>query len=208
MVGVEKLKMNKGFTLVEMLTTVLVFSIVVGTTTGIFVSAVRVQRYTLATQELLDQTSYALEYMNRFLRMARKDDIRGSSCLVGTKVNYENPIVLPDPQPDTTRIKFLNYKGECQEFFRDWNAVDGVYQLTVKEKIGTAAEASFALTSEKFDVTFLEFAITGEEQAPADTNQPRVTISLEIEAKSSFLQPRPKIRVQTTISQRDLDLEE
>jgi len=67
------IKMNKGFTLVEMLITALVFSIIVGVATGLFISAIRLQRYNLTYQRLLDQTSYVMEYTARAIRMAKKD---------------------------------------------------------------------------------------------------------------------------------------
>jgi len=188
---------KNGFTLVEMLVTVTVFSLIVGTSTGIFVSAIKIQRYNLATQELLNQTSYALEYMDRFLRMARKDMTGTCLTVAGAGANYENP-------SDNTAIKFLNYNGQCQEFYREWNAAAQVYQLKV-DLDTTIPWNELPLTSEKFNVTSLVFQISGEEQT--DFLQPRVTIFMTIEAVSSA-QPKPKLTVQTTISQRALDLEE
>ena len=68
------LNKNKAFTLIEMLVAALIFSIVIGAATGVFVSAIKLQRYNLAHQQLLSQVSYAVEYMDRAIRMAIKDD--------------------------------------------------------------------------------------------------------------------------------------
>lgn len=189
---------NKGFTLVEMMATLVIFSIIVGSAIGIFVSVIRIQRYSLATQELLDQASYALEYMSRFLRMARKDDI-AIDCLFGAKTNYENP------GGDSSKIRFVNYKtpAQCQEFSREWDASAGVYYLAVEF---ADSGNKFPLTSDKFNLVSLKFNIIGEQQT--DTNQPRVTIFMEIEGKSSLFQPQPRLKIQTTISQRNLDVQE
>lgn len=182
-------KMNRGFTLVEMMVTVLIFSIVVGAVIGIFVSTIRVQRYNLVYQQLLDQTSYAMEYMSRAIRMAVKDD--GVGC-ISSGLNYY--------QSAPSRIKFVNYDGKCQEFSREWNSTKEVYQLKVEFDSG----GKIPLTSDDFDVTSLNFEVTGAPGSEhGDNVQPRVTIFMEIQGKGSKLQP--KITMQTTISQRNLD---
>jgi len=183
---------SQGFTLVEMLVTVTVFSLIVGTSTGIFVSAIKIQRYNLATQELLNQTSYALEYMDRFLRMARKDMTGTCLTTAGAGANYENP-------SGNATIQFLNYNGVCQKFYL------GGSKLMVDLDVSDSFAGEFDLTSGKFNVTSLKFQIAGEQQT--DIYQPRVTIFMTIESNSP-IQPKPKLTVQTTISQRALDLEE
>ena len=68
------MKRNKGFTIIEMLVAVTIFTLVTGSITGLFISSIRSQSKVLTTQKLLDEASYAMEYMGRFLRMAKKDD--------------------------------------------------------------------------------------------------------------------------------------
>jgi len=171
-----------GFTLVELLVTVAIFSLIVSAASGVFVSALKAQRRSLATQELLDQTSFLMEYMSRAIRMAKKDDLAGVNCLSGNKINYE-----------LTRsglgIKFRNYKDECQEFYLDGNQL--------KE---AKAGSLYALTSNHLRVSKFNINLSGQTQT--DDLQPRVTLFLEIEGKE-----KSKIRLQTTISQRNLDIE-
>jgi prepilin-type N-terminal cleavage/methylation domain-containing protein len=100
-------KMRMGFTLVEMLVVIGIFSLIVGAISGIFLSGILSQRRILAEQEISDQTSYLLEYIGRALRMAKKDDLDGVNCLLGDKVNYEI-------NSAKNEIKFRNYKDECQ----------------------------------------------------------------------------------------------
>lgn len=181
--GVDK----KGFTLVEMLVAVSIFTLVVGMATGIFVSALRAQKQSLASQQLLDQISYAMEYMSRALRMATKD-LTGA-CITA-KSNYENP------GGDTSKIRFINHlqDDDCQEFFLEDN------YLKYKIKIG-ADEETLALTSDDLKVNSLNFNLSGQFQPPTDYLQPKVTISLDIEGKE-----QSKIKIQTTVSQRNLDI--
>ncbi len=183
MIGVNK----KGFTLVEILVAVSIFTLVVGMATGVFVSALRAQRQSLASQQLLDQTSYAMEYMSRALRMATKD-LTGACITV--KSNYENP------GGDTSKIRFINHlqDDDCQEFFLEDNC------LKYKIKIGAAEETS-ALTSNDLKVKNFDVNLTGETQTESPNLQPKATIFLEIEGKE-----QSKIKIRTTISQRNLDI--
>jgi len=185
---------SEGVTLIEMLVAVTIFGITIGAISGLFISGIRTQRRVLATQELLDQTSYALEYMGRALRMAKKDTNR--TCLTTANYNYENP-------SGVSTVRFINYNGICQEFFSENN------QLKEKKSSdGTAANlppSGTPITSDKLQVNFLKFNLSGEAQPPTDNLQPRVTIFMEIEGRGPVGE-RPKIQIQTSISQRDLDV--
>lgn len=180
--------MKKGFTLIEMLVAVAIFFIVVSIPTGFFVLSLKSQKRVLALREIIDNSSYALEYTSRALRMARKDDIEiggvVKDCLSGDKVNYE---ITNGGQG----IKFRNYLDKCQKFY-----LSGT-QLREWKDDGT----DLPLTSDNLEITLLEFYLSGATQG--DSLQPRVTILFEIQKKG---QPGTKIHLQTTISQRNLDV--
>lgn len=170
-------KSGGGFTLTELLVTVAVFSLIVSAASGVFVQALKTQRWALATQELSDQTSFLIEYMSRAIRMAKKD-ITG--ICIDPKLNYK----IVD-----NGIEFLNYKGECQKFYLEGN------QLKEK-RAGVISE----LTSAHLKVSNFNINLLGQTQE--DNLQPRVNFFLEIEGKE-----KSKIRLQTTISQRNPDIE-
>jgi len=176
------LKSQKSFTLVELLVTVAIFSLIAGAASGVFVQALKAQRKSLATQQLLDQTSYLAEYMSRAIRMAKKDSL--GAC-IDAKLNYK----IVD-----NGIEFLNYQGECQKFYLDYNP-PATPQLK-EEKGGVVSE----LTSASLKVSNFNVNLLGETQT--DNLQPRVTFFLNIEGKE-----RSKINLQTTISQRNPDIE-
>jgi len=178
---------NKSFTLIEILVAVTIFSLIMGIASGIFISAIKAQRKTLAYQQLLDQTSYIMEYMSRALRMAKKDDIGGVNCLNPDKVNFE---VTHSGQG----IKFRNYQDICQEFY-----LDGI-QLN-EEKDGVVLE----LTSTNLQVLYFNVNLIGETQI--DNLQPRVTLLLNIKGTGEKPEQKPEIKIQTTISQRNPDIE-
>jgi prepilin-type N-terminal cleavage/methylation domain-containing protein len=191
---------NKGVSLIEMLTAVAIFAITVGAISGLFISAIRSQRRVLATQELLDQTSYVMEYMGRALRMAKKE-LNASTCLSAYGLNYE---IATIPGTGKNGLKFINYYGICQGFFLD-NDVDGDGDDDqLKEWI--EGQTPLPITSDKLDIENLQFNLSGKAQPPADYLQPRVTIFLEMWGRETIGMERPKIQIQTSISQRNLDV--
>ena len=221
----KSIKLSRGFTLIELIVVIAVFLFVVGTAVGIFISIVRHQRIILSEQELLNQTSFALEHMSKALRMAGKD-LTGE-CLGGqdyARYNY----LLTHKNPSTgfyEGIKFINQsdinektgKAVCQEFYLDIDDSDPEYIITVLKEIKDDGPW-VALTSDKFTINFIRFGINGENGSSDDPIgaagdngiQPRVTIYLDIQTKikgvdGQLVQPAKKI--QTTISQRDLNVQ-
>jgi prepilin-type N-terminal cleavage/methylation domain-containing protein len=181
------MRKKNGFTLIELLVALAIFSIVVGISMAIFLSALQIQRKALALERLLDQTNYVMEYMSRALRMAKKQTAEFPVCLSQNGLNYE-----------ITRagkgLKFLNYQGICQEFFLDVNL------KRLKELKGGSEEF---LTSSELEVESFNIKVSGASEQ--DTDQPRVTLFLKIKGKGQKPEEKPEIKIQTTISQRDLD---
>jgi len=194
---------NKGESLIEILAAVTVFAITIGAISGIFISAVRSQRRVLATQELLDQTSYVLEYTGRALRMAKKE-LNAPTCLSSNGLNYEIPLAYQIGGDENLGrgIRFINHlqNDDCQEFFLDGN------QLKYKIKIGTVDETTLDFTSTKLQVNSLKINLSGKTQPLTDYLQPRVTIFLEIFGRGPVGE-KPKIQIQTSVSQRELDVQ-
>ena len=186
------MKNSKGYTLIEVLISVAIFGIIIAGPTGLFVLSLRNQNMSLALGETIDNTSHAVEYMSRALRMARKDKI--GNCIT-QNYNYENP------SADTSKIRFLNYQGYCQEF-----SLSGSQIMQKKSTDGTSGgllDTDAYLTSDDLSISNFQFLIVGGGQE--DNLQPRITIVFHI-AKSSAGTGLPAINVQTTVSQRNLDV--
>ncbi len=194
-ITIKKRIQNKGFTLVELLVSISVFSLIVSAMSGAFVSTIRAQRKSVAFQQLLEQTSYLEEYMSRAIRMARKD--LSGDCLItaGAKQNFETNL-------DRNRIRFLNYQGICQEFFLDVN------QIKERKSIdGTAANFQTPLPLTSGNLQVESFKIGPSDSWDQDDNeQPRVTLFLYIKGAGLKPEEQPEIKIQTTISQRNPDV--
>ena len=181
---------QEGFTLIEMLVAMAVFSTVMGIITGIFITGIRQQKTALDSQIVLDQTSYALEYISRALRFAKKE-MSSPACLSQNGLNLEKT-------HGGSGIKFINHlqNDDCQEFFLENN------QIKYRRKIGQPEENTLPLTSVKSEVVSFKFDLAGEWQA--DGLQPRITIFSEIKSAGASGQSQ---KIQTSISQRNLDVE-
>lgn len=187
---------KKGFTLAEVLVAVSVFSILVVIMSSAFIHALKIQRYNLAHQGLLDQTSFAMEYMSRHIRMA-KTRIAGMSNLACNNVDPNRNYHV-----DGGTIQFIQYRYEsgqvnptlvCTEF----SLSGGRLRETVRD-MNTGAEIFESyLTSDNLAVTNFEVQVEDELQ-----KQPLVEINLDIEHDAD---DTIKIEIQTSISQRDLN---
>jgi prepilin-type N-terminal cleavage/methylation domain-containing protein len=190
--------MKKGFTLIEFLVAMGIFSLISGSVAGFFVSSLRAQRKALASQELLDNTSFLLEYIGRALRMAKKD--KTGSCLGGAFSGYNFINVGSD-----SAIRFLNSGSICQQF--EYNIVKKqLYEKVSSNESYLNFDSARPLSPSDFQINSIQFKLYGEKQSETPMLQPKVKIFLEIETKAPNPAFRSKIRIQTTISQRNLDV--
>lgn len=170
---------QQGFTLLELLIAISLFSVVIIGAIGLFISLIKNQQALLDRAYVLNTLSYSTEYMSKAMRMAQKDTT--ASCIG----SMENFILV-----DNSHIKFKNYNNECQEFYLENQA------LKVK-KSGIAQN----LTPSSVIVEALNFVLTGEDQY--DALQPKVSFILKAKVVNSSA---PSFLIQTTISQRMLDI--
>ncbi|MEA3453257.1 MAG: prepilin-type N-terminal cleavage/methylation domain-containing protein [Patescibacteria group bacterium] len=184
----NKSSKENGFTLVEVLVAAAIFGTLMVAITGIFISALRVEKGVLSSKKVLGQISYAAEYMTRALRMAEKDQtglcVRDVPLGSGIYANYESIV--------ESEIIFKNalQDGDCQRFFLEDNQI----------KYETSPGVIVELTSSDIIVENLKFEISGETEG--DDLQPFVTIYMEAYAEKSI----SKLKIQTSVSQRNLDI--
>lgn len=191
--------MKKGFTLVEILVAVTIFVIAITVVSSLFIQAIRGQRRNLAYQELLDQTSYVMEYMSRSIRMAKRAD---GVCTGDPDKNYATT-TWALAWGEIKCLHFKNYKEECQYFCLNSTSTKRLITTTTASLlVGMPAESDFDyLTSP--DLTVSSFDISGrgwEKYSTGDRLQPLVVISSLIEGRE-----QASIQIQTSISQRNLD---
>ncbi|MDD2274424.1 MAG: type II secretion system protein [Candidatus Pacebacteria bacterium] len=183
-------KRNKGFTLVETLVSIALFGMISLILVDILTASIKVQSRIIYSQELLEQSSYVLEYMGSKLRMARTSE--GGDCL-SENTTYNSTrggsglmFVSHDPATDT----YL-----CREFYLD---TDGL----IKERVSSNESGNFGsssiIASPSFKIDNLKYEIYNDEPS----KQPRVTLILKMH-KEEHGGETSKITVQTTVSRRD-----
>ena len=206
-------KLNKrGFTIVEIVVAMTVFIFILGAATNIFISAVAQQRRILSEQQLVNQMSYVIEYMAKASRMAVKDE--EGICVIesGMHGGAGGIYVLTRHNLDTgymgVRVKNASNDGKCQEFFleqdsnilKEIKSIDGNADFNIDDAV--------PLTSEKIEIISIKFAINGDSAtdyaSSGDNTQPSVAIFLEAKIVGD---DRPAKQIQTTISQRNLNIE-
>jgi prepilin-type N-terminal cleavage/methylation domain-containing protein len=207
-----KIKNNKGFSLIELLVVCTVFSIIIVALSGVFVSVIRAQKYSLVAQQMLDQTSYAMEYLSRDLRMAKKQLVSdGTLVCSGFGTNYlsegENYRISGTMLPGVYNqiLSYKNYdKTKC--FLVYWTKVDNPPKgyLHIRTNGGSSVDLTQqdATGEQHFLVQNFNVDLIGASQN--DSLQPKITIFMEMIGQRSVY--KPKIKIQTTISQRDLDI--
>lgn len=181
----KKKDIQGGFTLPEILVAMVIFMLLMGSISGLMLSAIGAQRRILAVQELISQTSYLSEYMSRHIRQARKEI--GQGCLAQQGTNYEVTY-------GGHGLKFVNSQNQCQEFF--------LAGTRIQETRGT--ETVF-LTPEDLNVAAFNFFVSGA--SDTDTLQPKVSLFMNLETKGQRAESMVALPLQTTISQRNFDVE-
>jgi prepilin-type N-terminal cleavage/methylation domain-containing protein len=178
-----RFKSIHGYTLVELMVAIGIFSILFIVLMGFFGRFVFMQRRDIAEQRLLEELRFAMEIFNREARTA-----------------YGSTYV-----PDNTGkgIVFVNQEGQCVHY-----RLEGTHgRLERAEWRGTtdicrpADDQEYtSLTSSKITLRDLHFTVTFAEQDEGMlTNQGFVTLTLEAEADNPTVMP---LHVQSTITSR------
>lgn len=187
----------RAFTLIELVVVMAAFLFIIGAAAGIFLSIVQNQKRVLSEQKLLNQISYAEEYMSKALRMAMVDT-DGTACFGDSKYAGYIYLLTHGDSGSYEGIKFINQSdnnGACQEFFLDTTGV-------LEETDGGGSPV--ALTSTDLKINFISFALNGLNNLSgtsySDAVQPRVTILLNVSIPGEAAKT-----IQTTVSQRNLN---
>jgi prepilin-type N-terminal cleavage/methylation domain-containing protein len=189
----NKKNKTRGFTLVEILVSVAIFSVAMGIVVQMFYYSLRMQKYLTAHFQLFNEISYNMEYISRGLRMAQKSI--DSSCLTSAGLNFEKT---------AAGIKFRvpNATGgsDCVEYYTATPPGYPAAVIALMEKRTSITDSyDLPLTSPK--ITILNFEIKDSGWMQTDNLQPRVTIYIKAQGAVGEI-----LENQFTVSQRNLDI--
>ena len=191
--------MKKGFTLVEVLVAVGLFSILVGVAWGGFVNALRTQRGITAMISVQSNANLILEQMAREMR-------------TGYLFCHRPGSNTPDGGDGACASACIIESGgawQCNNLIDFFNATpqEVQYRLengAIKRSVGGSGNFD-PVTSDNVDVRYLSFYL--QWQTEGDNWNPRITISMEVSPSSTYLAPgyNNVLDLQTTVSARVID---
>jgi len=198
----------RGFTLIEMLVSLSLFTIVIVIVVGTFLTIVNSNRTTTSDQAAYDSLVFALDSMTREIRTGTF-----YNCRSGANDAIFNSISATANQNCTGRTGNNNIHG--LSVVESGGSITGVTngriayfhnrnEQTIMRKVGNATPER--IVSNAVRVTNAQFFVTGSERMSENPSsheaiQPTVTIIIEAESEEG-----KNIRFQTTITQRLLDI--
>lgn len=81
-IEIKKEASSNGFTLIEMLVAMAVFSVLIVSITGIFISTLKAQRLALAQNSIQESGRYILEFITKEIRMSQQVSETGESAVL------------------------------------------------------------------------------------------------------------------------------
>jgi len=181
---------KQGFTLMEVLVSVTLFSIIILSATNIFKLAIDAQRNAIATQNVQESLKYFLEVTAKEIRMAQKSE---GVC---PQVPFDEIYYVEHITATEDILSFKNFYGECVDYFL---AHDGDSQrFVIRRKTGSLAQSDF-ISPAKININDLHFYL--DVGAISSPKQPRVTLNLNANSLDSG-KLKSNMTLQTSITSR------
>lgn len=215
---------QSGFTLIEMIVSLGVFSVVVTTAVGAMLILISTNQQLQSEQSVMTNLAFALDTMTREIRTGynyyceQQPDNSGNNNIFNDANNHEN-IVGTSVQdcPDGRSPSAYDLQGVS--FYEGGSSITGtggarriMYffdgtdpdNRTIKRRVGN--EEAQSIISSGLSIVNAEFVVTGSEgnESTGDEEQPTVTVYIEAQDRND---PSAKTYyLQTTVTQRTLDL--
>ena len=170
---------ESGYTLIELMVAIGIFSIVVAMTSAMFVTSLRGQEKAYTSQNVSDSARYAMEMMSREIRMGT-----GFSSGAADSIQFTSTM----PHRDGQTVKFWLDAGSGLIMFDDNIGDDG----TLPDPTPPTA-----ITSPSVRVTALSFLLDS-------VDYERITIVMRIESVGTKEDVKTTMDLQTTVSPRRL----
>jgi prepilin-type N-terminal cleavage/methylation domain-containing protein len=199
-------KERKGFTLVELIVTIAIFTITITIAVGGFTNALRTQREVAALISAESNVSLALEQMTREVRTGYlfchdpgattpssscADPTTGAACVVSTDAATGDPIWT---------CNAINYYNAASNEV-NYALVKGAL---VKKDSSVDGDAAQSITGSNVSVKYLHFILFGNLEG--DHWTPRITIALGLTSSSTDPAVENDVfNLETTVSARTID---
>jgi prepilin-type N-terminal cleavage/methylation domain-containing protein len=186
----------RGFTLVEVLVAVALFTIVVTTAVSALIVILNANRKAQNISTTVNNAFFTFEVMTRLLRT-------GLNYHCGDAGAHTAP---RDCATGDNEVYFTDDRGQFVHIWHDTSDDVGVVMIEVDSTPpmnGGNFDPAYALTASDFDVETLLFHVTGS--TIGDTEQPKTTVVLD-GVTNPGTKESSALKLQSTVAQRMLDL--
>ncbi|MCD4705934.1 type II secretion system GspH family protein [bacterium] len=199
LLNIKKLKNNqRGFTLMEMIVVLAIFTITISIDSDIFITSITAQRKIIIRQKLFSNARYLTELMSRYIKIGTVSygDFSGAVPICGDE------IYIRDNDNVKTFFKLCDTTATCAESCP--TGVEKCLIMSIDE--GANWESVTPKGVEVDDLKFYITPLTNPFIGGGPDVQPRVTISLKLKNNSDLSTSyQLETLVQTTVSTRIYD---
>jgi prepilin-type N-terminal cleavage/methylation domain-containing protein len=184
---------TRGFSLIEMMVAVALFSIVMVVSTGALLALIDATRKAQALQSVMNNLNIALDGMVRSIRMGHVYHCGN----LGTRTDPR------DCASGDVLFAFEAFGGDTNSISDQWVYwFDPVAKRIYKSENG--GSTGFAITAPEVQIESMNFYVSGT--TVADGKQPKVVITMRGTAGAEKIKTRTTFSIQATAAQRVLDL--
>jgi len=187
--GAQMIKLRRieeGFSLIELMISVALFSIIILSATQIFKLVVDGQRGAIATQNVEESLKYFSEVTGKEMRMAQKNS--DSACL---DIPNDKIFVVTNISSTSDTLIFQNRYGQCVSYRLGVDPVSGQQRFVIQRNSDYGW-----ITPAKIKMDALHFIINDDL-----SKQPIVTVNLRAHATNQA-QFQSSMTIQTSITSR------
>lgn len=171
-----------GFTLLEMLVSIGIFSVLVVTAIDITLGISSAQLKTASLQAIQDNIRFSLELISKEMRTGTNYSLSSLCAPAGSEISFTTAA-------DEQRVYYL----------------DAARKAIIRIKGGTACSNAVQFTAEEVSVDTLTIRLRGQTPGPND-GQPTITLALKISSSDPKFGGETSMNLQTTVVQRVRDL--
>ena len=196
-------KNQQGFTLIEMIVSLGVFSVVVTTAVGAILVLIYTNQRLQGEQSVMTNLSFALDTMTREIRTGYK-----YYCTNDTSISFA--AIGTDTQDCSDGGSAVSFYEGGDSLTGDTNNRILYYYDNVNHTINRRIEGdvdSYPIVSEGLHIEGAKFYVTGsEEMSDGGTDVEQPTVTIYIEAREKDDENAKVYYLQTTVTQRALDI--
>jgi prepilin-type N-terminal cleavage/methylation domain-containing protein len=192
--------MKKGFTLVELMVAVAVFSIVMVVATSALLNVIDANLKAQAIKTAINNVNFALESISKDARVGTDYSCLSNGEYVDTCLTNGEGIKYRSPRAD------VDGSGKRGFAYYNYNDITKRIDFCLEKAGNPCSDSSLAnfspITSGDLEITSMEFYVLNDDNTTAEIEQPRIILTLSAITAGGKEKVRTAFDLQTSVSQR------